>query len=142
MSRDLNKAFVLKNEQRAPRWIVIDARGKILGRLATQIANSLRGKTLATYTPHTDSGDYVIVINAQDIVLTGNKWQGKIYDRYSGWMGGYKTETAQEVHKKDSTKLVKLAVKRMLPKSKLSRQVIEKLRVYAGNEHPHQAQVR
>lgn len=142
MSRDLNKAFVLKKEQRNPRWIVIDARGQRLGRLATQIADTLRGKNLPIYTPHTDSGHYVVVINSQDVVLTGNKWNEEKYDRYSGWMGGYKIETAKEVHRKDPTRLITLAVKRMLPKSKLSDAVISKLKVYAAGEHPHQAQVR
>lgn len=138
---NFNRAFILKKEQRKPRWVVIDAQDKILGRLATQIADVLRGKDKAFYTPHTDAGDYVVVINAQKVKLTGNKWQGKIYDRYSGWMGGYKTMTAEQMRSKKPEQLIELAVKRMLPKSKLSRAMMRKLRIFPTSEHPHQAQV-
>lgn len=138
---DMNRAFFLKKEDRKPRWIILDAEGKILGRLATQIADILRGKHIPGYTPHTDGGDYVIVINSDKIVFTGNKLETKIYDRYSGWIGGYKTMTAKEMMKKDSTEVINLAVKRMLPKSKMGRAVIEKLKVYSGKEHPHHAQI-
>lgn len=138
---DMNKSFVLKKEDRAPKWHVIDAENKVLGRLATQIANILRGKDKPFFTPHTDSGDYVVVINADKIALTGNKWEGKIYDRYTGWMGGYKVTTAQDLMAKHPTRLVELAVKGMLAKNKLNRQVITKLKVYAGTEHPHAAQI-
>lgn len=138
---NMNKAFVLKKENRNPRWVVLDARGQVLGRLATKIADMLRGKDKPFYTPHTDSGDYVIVINAKDIVLTGNKWQTKVYDRYTGWMGGYKTQTAEQLVQKHPTELIELAVKRMLPKNKLSNDVFKKLRVYVDAEHPHHGQV-
>ncbi len=138
---DFNKAFFLKKEDRNPQWQIFDAKGQILGRLATQIANKLQGKDKPIYTPHTDAGDYVVVINAKDIVLTGNKMKGKIYDRYTGWMGGYKTRTAEEMMEKHPTKIIELAVKRMLPKNKLADQMFDKLKVYVGPEHPHQAQV-
>ena len=87
-NRDMNKAFYLKKEDRKPSWRVIDAEGQVLGRMATFIADALRGKDKPTYTPHTDSGDYIVVINAEKVVLTGNKMEGKIYDRTTGWLGG------------------------------------------------------
>ncbi len=139
---NFNKAFFLKKEDRDPQWILIDAEGQVLGRLATRIADSLRGKNKPVYTPHTDCGDYVVVINADKIVMTGNKMRDKIYDRYTGWMGGYKEQTARELMEKKPTKLIELAVKRMLPKNRLSREIFKKLKVYAGNEHPHEAQVK
>lgn len=141
MALDMNKAFFLKKEDRNPRWKVIDARGLVIGRLATQIADILRGKHLPSYTPHTDGGDYVVVINAQEAVFTGNKWETKKYATYSGWMGGYKEKTAGDILKKDPAMIIELAVKRMLPKSKMGRAVIKKLKVYAGQNHPHTAQV-
>ena len=137
---DMNKSFVLKKEDRNPQWRVIDAEGKVLGRLATQVADILRGKDKATYTPHTDSGDYVVIINATKVVLTGDKLDGKEYARYSGWMGGYKTMTARELLAKHPTKMIEFAVRGMLPKNKLNRQIIKKLKVYVGSEHPHKAQ--
>ena len=137
----MNKAFFLPKEARNPQWLLIDAEGLVLGRLATQIANILRGKNKPYYTPHTDSGDYVVVINADKVLLTGNKLKNKIYDRYTGWMGGYKVQTAQEVLEKTPTKILELAVKRMLPKNKLSNQIIKKLKAYAGPDHPHAAQI-
>ncbi|MCK5632419.1 50S ribosomal protein L13 [bacterium] len=136
-----NKAFYLKKEDRDPQWILIDAEGKVLGRLATMIADTLRGKNKPVYTPHTDCGDYVVVINAHKIIMTGNKMEDKIYDRYTGWMGGYKVQTARELMAKHPTQILELAVKRMLPKNKLSRASFKKLKVYASNEHPHAAQI-
>ena len=138
---DMNKSFCLRKEDAAPAWRVIDAEGKVLGRLATHIADALRGKDKAYYTPHTDSGDYIVVINAEKIVLTGNKLEGKIYDRYSGWMGGYKVTSAKDMLAKKPEFLIEHAVKGMLPKNKLSDKIIKKLKVYAGSEHPHKAQV-
>jgi len=137
-----NKAFFKKKEDRDPQWILIDAEGKVLGRLATQIADTLRGKNKPEYTPHTDCGDYVVVINAEKIVMTGKKMTDKIYDRYTGWMGGYKTQTAKEVMEKHPTKLIELAVERMLPKNRLRKDIFKKLKVYAGSEHPHGAQLK
>lgn len=137
---DFNKSFRLKKEDHKPEWRIVDAQGKILGRLATQIADALRGKDKPYYTPHTDGGDYVVVINADKIKLTGDKLQSKIYARYTGYIGGYKTTTAKEMLKKHPTRLVEHAVKGMLPKNKLNRQIYKKLKVYAGPEHPHDAQ--
>lgn len=141
ISMNFNRAFFLKKEDRKPQWRVIDADGEILGRLATRIADILRGKDKPTFTPHEDGGDYVVVINAEKIALTGNKLEGKIYDWHTGWMGGYKTRTAKDQLAKHPTSLIELAVKRMVPKGKLGRAVLKKLKVYAGSEHPHQAQV-
>lgn len=138
---DMNKAFFLKKEDRKPQWHVIDAQGQVLGRLATRIADMLRGKDKAHYTPHTDGGDYVVIINAEKIVLTGKKWTDKTYETYSGWIGGLKVLTAAQMHAKNPEKIIELAVKRMLPKNILNRQVIKKLKVYAGADHPHIAQV-
>jgi large subunit ribosomal protein L13 len=136
---DMNKAFFLRKEDRAPQWWIIDAEGQVLGRLATQIADVLRGKNKAIYTPHTDTGDYVVVINAEKIVLTGNKWEAKEYARYTGYIGGLKITTAEEMLAKHPTDIIEFAVKGMLPKNTLSRQIIKKLKVYVGTEHPHMA---
>jgi large subunit ribosomal protein L13 len=137
---DMNRTFFMRKEDRNPKWIVIDAEGKILGRLATEIANRLRGKDKATYTPHTDGGDYVVVINAEKIVLTGDKWEQKEYVRYTGWIGGQKTIIARDLRAKHPERIIELAVKRMLPKNVLNRYVHRKLKVYKGPNHPHSAQ--
>lgn len=137
----MNKAFYLRKEDRNPQWRLIDAEGAILGRLATQIANALRGKDKPYYTPHDDAGDYVVVINADKIKLTGDKWEGKEYARYTGWIGGYRVTKAKDLLIKHPTQLIELAVRGMLPKNKLNREIIKKLKVYAGPEHPHKAQV-
>ncbi len=137
---DFNKSFRLKKEDHKPVWRIVDAQDQVLGRLATKIADTLRGKNKVYYTPHTDSGDYIIVINAEKVKLTGNKLQDKIYDRYTGYIGGYKVTTAKEMLKKHPTRVVEHAVKGMLPKNKLNRQIYKKLKVYAGAEHPHAAQ--
>ncbi|MFH1831360.1 MAG: 50S ribosomal protein L13 [bacterium] len=138
---DMNKAFVLRHELRDPQWRVIDASGQILGRLATQIAMILRGKDKPGFTPQTDSGDYVVVVNCDKIALSGSKFDNKIYKSYSGWRGGLKERTAREVFAKDPARLIEHAVKGMLPRTKMGHKIIKKLKVYAGNEHPHQAQV-
>lgn len=138
---DMNRTFFLKKEDEKPKWRVIDANGEILGRLATQIAEMLRGKDKAIYTPHSLAGDYVVIINADKIKLTGNKLEGKVYERYSGWIGGYKTETAKEVLNKHPERIIEHAVKLMLPKNKLNKEFMRRLKVYAGAEHPHQGQV-
>lgn len=137
---EMNKAFFLSKEARCPQWCIIDAKGKVLGRMATQIADILRGKDKAYYTPHTDGGDYVVVINAEQVVLTGKKLNDKLYATYSGWRSGKKEVTAKDILDKHPTHLIELAVKRMLPKNKLSDQIFKKLKVYAGSEHPHEAQ--
>ena len=136
----MNRAFFLRKEDAAPSWRLIDAEGKVLGRLATKIADILRGKDKPYYTPHTDSGDYVVIINADKIILSGDKWEDKQYISYSGWQSGKKVTTARELLKKHPTYLIEYAVKRMLPKNKLNRQVFKKLKVYVGSEHPHEAQ--
>ena len=138
----MNKSFVLKKEDRSPAWRVIDASGKVLGRLATEVADALRGKDKPEYTPHADAGDYIVITNCEKIRLTGNKMKGKIYKFHSGYLGGLKELTAWEVMQKDPTQLIHLAVKGMLPKNNLSREQLKKLKVYAGNEHPHIAQIR
>jgi len=140
-SDTMNNAFFLRKEDRNPSWRLIDAEGKILGRLATEIADILRGKDKPLYTPHTDCGDYVVVINAEKVALTGNKWEQKQYDRYSGYIGGYKVDTAKVVREKRPTDLLYLAVKRMLPKNRLSGAMLTKLKLYVGAEHPHAAQL-
>jgi large subunit ribosomal protein L13 len=137
---DMNKAFYLRKEDRDPQWRLIDANGVILGRLATQIANALRGKDKPYYTPHDDAGDYVVVINADKVQLSGDKWEGKEYARYTGWIGGYKVTKAKDLLLKHPTELIRLAVRGMLPKNKLNRGIIKKLKIYAGPEHPHRAQ--
>lgn len=138
---DMNKAFNLRKEDSKPKWRVIDAEGKVLGRLATQIADALRGKDKATFTPHSDGGDYVVVVNAEKVVLTGRKIDQKEYLSYSGYMGGQKVHTPRDFFSSKPTKVLELAVERMLPKNRLSSQIIKKLKVYAGPNHPHKAQI-
>jgi large subunit ribosomal protein L13 len=138
---DMNKTFFLRKEDRKPKWHVIDATDQVLGRLATRISDVLRGKDKAEYTPHADCGDYVIITNSDKIRLTGKKWTDKMYSRYSGWRSGLKHRSAAEAQEKDHTFLIRHAVKGMLPKNRLSRQVIKHLKIYQGTEHPHQAQI-
>ncbi len=122
------------------KWHVVDADGKTLGRLASRIAILLRGKHKRTFTPHVDCGDHVVVINAGKVRLTGNKMETKVYHRHSGYPGGLKSVAARHLHEKKPTALVTNAVKGMLPKNHLGRQMAKKLRVYAGATHPHQPQ--
>lgn len=136
----MNKAFFLRKEDRQPKWRVIDAKGKVLGRLASEIADILRGKDKPLYTPHTDCGDYVVVMNAEKIELTGDKWHNKEYVRYTGYLSGQRVATAEQIRDKHPERLIEMAVTGMLPKNKLNRQIIKKLKVYAGENHPHQAQ--
>lgn len=121
-------------------WFVVDAAGKRLGRLATEVATVLRGKHKPTFTPHVDCGDYVIVINADKIELTGDKWNKKIYYTHSNYPGGLKEKTAKVMIQEKPTRMVELAIKGMLPKGKLGNQMYKKLFVYAGEDHKHQAQ--
>lgn len=141
MATNLNRAFLLKNEQKAPKWRVIDAKGKIVGRLAVDIADMLRGKDRAHYTPHTDSGDYVVVINAEKVVFTGDKWEQKEYQWYTLYVGGQKSLTAEQMRKKHPDEIIRHAVKGMLAPNKISRAMLKKLKIYAGPEHPHKAQI-
>jgi large subunit ribosomal protein L13 len=121
-------------------WFVIDAEGQTLGRLTTRIATVLRGKHKPTYTPHVDGGDYVIVLNADKIVFTGKKLDQKQYYKYSGYMGGLRSWTARELLDTYPERIIESAVKGMLPKNRLARQMIKKLKIYSGTEHPHAAQ--
>ena len=122
------------------KWFLVDADGQTLGRLASRIAVVLRGKHKVNYTPHADCGDYVVVINADKVKLSGNKWSEKKYIRHTGYPGGQRVTTAEEVLAKHPERLVEKAVKGMLPKNRLSRQVIKKLKLFVGSEHVHQAQ--
>jgi len=122
------------------KWYLIDAEGEILGRLATQIATILRGKNKPAYTPSMDLGDYVVVINAEKIKVTGNKLKGKEYKYHTSYVGGLKTVTLETLLKKKPELVVKKAVQGMIPHTKLGRAMIKKLKIYKGNEHPHQAQ--
>jgi|ERR1700733_14703546 len=138
---DMNSAFYARPEDnKQPHWRVIDAKGKVLGRMATEIADILRGKNKPYFTPHADAGDYVVVINASHVVLTGNKMEDKEYAHYTGWIGGQKITSAKELLAKHPDRVITLAVKGMLPKNILSRYLLRKLRVYPGSEHPHSAQ--
>ncbi|MGB3097889.1 MAG: 50S ribosomal protein L13 [Solirubrobacterales bacterium] len=121
-------------------WYVVDAEGQTLGRLATQIADTLRGKRKPQYTPHTDVGDFVVVLNAEKIAVTGNKLQSKRYWRHSGYPGGIRSRTLAEMLERRPEDVIRLAVRGMLPRNKLARKQLLKLKVYAGPEHPHEAQ--
>ncbi|HHX75903.1 MAG TPA: 50S ribosomal protein L13 [Acholeplasmataceae bacterium] len=134
------KTFMANESTITRKWYVVDAEGKTLGRLATQVASVLKGKHKPSYTPHVDTGDYVIVINADKIKLTGNKWNDKIYYKHSGYNSGLTETPAKELMAKMPTALVEKAVKGMIPKTSLGRDMLRKLFVYAGPEHKHQAQ--
>ena len=134
------KTFVAKEHEVNKKWYLIDAKGKVLGRLASEIAVILRGKNKAIFTPHMDAGDYVIVINADKVVLTGDKLDKKIYYRHSGYVGGLKKVLAKEMIQKKPTHVLKLAVKGMLPKNSLGRRQLTKLKIFSGPDHNHQAQ--
>jgi len=134
------KTYAATTEDRQRDWYVVDAEGQTLGRLATQIADTLRGKRKPTYTPHTDVGDFVVVVNAEKIVVTGNKRTQKRYWRHSGYPGGIRSRTLDEMLERTPEDVIRLAVKGMLPRNKLARKQLLKLKVYAGPEHPHAAQ--
>lgn len=138
---DMNKAFFLKNETYKPKWRVVDAQDQILGRLASKIAMMLRGKDKAAFTPQTISGDYIVVINAEKVGLSGDKLNNKKYATYSGWIGGYKEKTAKEIMQSHPERLIELAVSRMLPRNRSRKALLRRLKIYAGSEHPHKAQV-
>jgi large subunit ribosomal protein L13 len=134
------KTYVANANDRERNWLVVDATGQTLGRLATQIADALRGKRKPVYTPHVDTGDFVVVINAEKISVTGNKRAAKMYYRHSGYPGGLKTRTLNEMLDRRPEEVLRLAVKGMLPRNRLARKQLTKLKIYAGPEHPHQAQ--
>jgi len=134
------KTFTAKPETVQRDWYVVDAEGKTLGRLATELASRLRGKHKAEYTPHVDTGDYIIVLNAEKVAVTGNKREDKIYYRHTGFVGGIKQATFEEMIARSPERVIEIAVKGMLPKGPLGRAMFRKLKVYAGNEHNHAAQ--
>ncbi|MER1959419.1 MAG: 50S ribosomal protein L13 [Solibacillus sp.] len=136
----MRTTFMAKGQEVERKWLVVDAEGQTLGRLASEVAAILRGKHKPTFTPHVDTGDHVIIINAEKIELTGNKLQGKIYYRHTQFSGGLKQRTAGEMKEKYPTQMLELAIKGMLPKNSLGRQMFTKLNVYTGSEHPHAAQ--
>jgi large subunit ribosomal protein L13 len=129
-----------RKEDMVKQWYLIDAKGKVLGRLASKIANILRGKNKAIFSPHLDTGDFVVVVNAEQVRLTGDKLKGKVYYHHSGYPGGLKTITAEKLLAKRPEEVLRRAVKGMLPKNRLGRKVFKKLKVYAGPDHPHEAQ--
>ncbi len=134
------KTFTAKPETVQRDWYVVDAAGKTLGRLATELASRLRGKHKAEYTPHVDTGDYIIVLNADKVAVTGNKRTDKVYYRHTGYVGGIKQATFEEMIARHPERVIEIAVKGMLPKGPLGRAMFRKLKVYAGNEHNHAAQ--
>lgn len=136
----MTKTPVIKKDEVKRKWYLIDAEGKILGRLASKIAEILMGKNKPTYTPNVDTGDFVIVINAEKVKVTGKKLLDKVYYKHSGYLGGLKKETLFSLLNRRPEFVIKHAVKGMLPKNKLARRMIKKLKVYRGCQHPHQAQ--
>jgi large subunit ribosomal protein L13 len=134
------KTYVANSADRERNWVLVDATGLTLGRLATQIADTLRGKRKPTYTPHVDTGDFVVVINCERIHVTGNKLQDKIYYRHSGYHGGLKERTLQQMLDARPEEVIRHAVRGMLPRNKLGRAQLRKLKLYAGGNHPHEAQ--
>ena len=136
----MQKTWNAKPGEVPKRWYLVDAEGKTLGRLATRIADTLRGKDKPQYTPHVDTGDFVVVVNAEKIGVTGKKLDEKLYRRHSGYPGGLRSRTLREQLGRRPTEVLRVAVKGMLPRNRLARQQITKLKIYAGPTHPHEAQ--
>ena len=134
------KSFIAKKETVQRDWYIIDAKDKILGRMASRIAMILQGKTKPVYTPHVDTGDFVIVVNAEKIKLTGNKMNDKTYYTHSGYPGGFKEHSVKTLLEKHPERVINLAVKRMMPKTKLGNAMLKKLKIYSGPDHSHEAQ--
>ncbi|MGL5743324.1 MAG: 50S ribosomal protein L13 [Legionella sp.] len=134
------KTFSAKSHEVKRDWLVVDASDKVLGRLATEIARRLRGKHKSEYTPHVDTGDYIIVTNAEKVVVTGRKFKDKMYYRHTGYPGGIKSDSFEKLQARNPVRIIELAVKGMLPKNPLGREMYRKLKVYVGSEHPHTAQ--
>ena len=134
------KTYSAKPKELEQRWYIVDAEGQTLGRLATRIADTLRGKQKAQFTPHIDTGDFVVVVNAEKIAVTGKKREDKIYYRHSGYPGGLRERTLGEELERRPTEVLRKAVKGMLPRNRLARQQLTKLKIYAGPDHPHEAQ--
>jgi len=132
--------YQAKKEELDRQWYLVNAEGKVLGRLATELVKILKGKNKPTYTPHLDTGDFVIVVNAGKVTLTGKKMKDKIYYHHTGYPGGIKEMNAEKLLAKKPTEMIRMAVKGMLPKNSLGRQMIRKLKIYAGPNHPHEAQ--
>ncbi|RTZ92558.1 MAG: 50S ribosomal protein L13 [Deltaproteobacteria bacterium] len=136
----MRRTTMAKAEETERKWVLVDADGKILGRMAAEIAAILRGKTKPTFTPHMDAGDFVVVINAEKVALTGRKWSQKMYYHHTGYPGGIKSISAEKLRQKRPEEIIRKAVWGMLPKNRLGRKLIKKLKVYAGPDHPHVAQ--
>ena len=134
------KSYTARQGEVSRNWYVVDAQGKVLGRLASRIAMVLRGKTKPVFTPHMDTGDFVVVVNAAQVQLTGRKLDNKMYYRHSGYMGGLKEISARKQLEKKPEEVLRHAVRGMLPKNSLGRQLLKKLKIYAGAEHPHESQ--
>ena len=134
------RTYSAKKENVKHNWYVVDATDKTLGRMATAIANRLRGKHKPEFTPHVDTGDYIVVVNAEKVVVTGNKSKDKMYYHHTGYIGGIKSISFEKLIKKAPERAIETAVKGMMPKNKLSKAMLDKLKVYAGSEHPHSAQ--
>ena len=134
------KTYSLKKEEVQRNWFVVDATDRVLGRVATKIADKIRGKDKPSFTPHTDGGDYVIVINAEKIKVTGSKFNNKMYYRHSLYPGGLKSQTFKELNEKNPERVIEEAVKGMLPKNKLGKSIIKKLKVFQGPNHDHESQ--
>ncbi|MBU4425475.1 MAG: 50S ribosomal protein L13 [Desulfobacterales bacterium] len=134
------KTYVAKEQEISKKWYLVDAKDRVLGRLATQIAMRLRGKHKPIFTPHADTGDFIVVINANKVTLTGRKWDKKIYYRHTGYTGGLKEISAKKLLEKKPEDILRFAVRGMLPKNSLGRRQLRKLKIYSGSEHPHQAQ--
>jgi large subunit ribosomal protein L13 len=130
----------IRKEDVRPKWYVVDAENKVLGRLASEVAKVLRGKHRPTFTPHVDTGDYVIIINAHKVALTGSKWDQKVYRWHTGYPGGFREMPVRTLHKRHPERIVEHAIRGMLPKNKLGRAMFRKLKVYAAAAHPHVAQ--
>lgn len=134
------KTYQAKKEDLEHKWYLVNAEGKVLGRLSTELAKILKGKNKPTYTPHLDTGDFVIVVNAGKITLTGKKMKDKIYYHHTGYPGGIKEMNAEKLLARKPTEMIRMAVRGMLPKNSLGRQMLRKLKIYAGPNHPHEAQ--
>jgi large subunit ribosomal protein L13 len=134
------KTYQAKKSDADHRWVLVNAEGKILGRLATELAKILRGKNKPTFTPHVDTGDFVVVVNAGKVTLTGKKMKSKMYYHHTNHPGGIRVTNAEKLLSQKPTELIRLAVKGMLPKNSLGRQMLRKLKIYAGSKHPHEAQ--
>jgi large subunit ribosomal protein L13 len=134
------KTYQAKKEEIDHKWYLVNAEGKVLGRLSTEVAKILKGKNKPTYTPHVDTGDFVVVVNAGKVTLTGKKLKDKIYYHHTGYPGGIKEMSAEKLLAKKPTEMIRMAVKGMLPKTSLGRQMLRKLKIYAGPSHPHESQ--